>query len=313
MRLKILVTGGAGFIGSHLVDKLLSENHEVGVLENLYSGNSQNLRKHEENPSFRFFEGDIRNEEDVEKALNDTEAVFHEAAITSVPVSMERPDFTEEVNVQGTVTLLEKCEELGVEKLVYASTCAIYGDTENLPVSEDCSPKFRSPYAKSKFLGEEKCREFEEKGDLETVILRYFNVYGPGRGEDGEGGVIYKFLKRLDKEKSPVIYGDGNQTRDFVYVKDVVRANILALEKKGISGQAFNIGSGRAISINELLDTLLDLTGMYDLEPIHREPRSGDIRHSRADLSKAAEKLNYTPDVSLKEGLRRLVEEEWNF
>lgn len=308
-----MVTGGAGFIGSHLVDGLLLKNHEVAVLDNLYSGNVQKLRKYEKNSSFKFFEGDIRNEEDVEKAVEGTDVVFHEAAITSVPLSMKKPELTEEVNVEGTVNLLEKCEETGVRKLVYASTCAIYGDVENLPVSEDSPPKFNSPYAKSKFIGEKKCREFENEGDLETVILRYFNVYGPGRGGEKQGGVIYRFLKRLDKGKPPVIYGDGNQTRDFVYVEDVVRANILALKNKGISGQAFNIGSGRAISINELLATLLDVTGLNELEPTYEESRSGDIRHSRADLSKATKELDYTPTISLEEGLRKLVEKEWDF
>lgn len=308
-KLKVLVTGGAGFIGSHLVDELLSRRYEVRVIDNLYSGNIQNVERHDGNPSFEFTEGDIRDQDFVEEALRGVDGVFHEAAITSVPVSVEKPDLTEEVNVDGTKNLLEGSLSEGVNRFVFASSCAIYGAPEDLPLKEDSRAAPASPYAESKFSAENKCREYRGKNGLEPMILRYFNVYGPGQSGGRYAGVISKFLERLEKDEPPIIYGDGDQTRDFVFVEDVVKANILALEGNGTPGRPYNIGSGRAISINELCEKMMNVVGKPQIEPEYEEARKGDIRHSKADLKRAVEELNYRPSVSLKQGLQKLFED----
>lgn len=302
--MKVLVTGGAGFIGSHLVESLLERDCSVRVLDNLHSGELENLGEYDENPSLRFIKGDVRDVEDVEKAVEGVDAVFHEAAITSVPVSVENPVLTREVNVEGTVNLLNKCEEFGVSKFVFASSCAVYGDAEQLPIDEKTPLKPSSPYAESKLSGE---RKILERDELDTVVLRYFNVYGPRQGGGRYAGVIVKFLNRLKEDKPPIIFGDGEQTRDFVYIKDIVRANLLALESKEANGEIFNIGSGEAISINKLCETLLKITGKEEIKPKHEPPREGDIKHSKANISKVSEKLGYSPKFSLEEGLERLV------
>ncbi len=257
--------------------------------------------------NFSFIEGDVRNEEDLEEAIEGVDAVFHEAAITSVPFSMENPTQTHEVNVEGTVNVLNKSIEEGVKRFIFASSCAVYGKPTDLPISEDASLNPLSPYAESKLIAERKCKNYGKRYDLETVILRYFNVYGLRQGYSSYAGVIMEFLDQLNKGKAPVIYGDGNQTRDFVNVSDVVRANILALPERGINSEEFNIGSGRSISINELCETLLRIMGKTDLKPIYEESREGDIRHSRADISKSYRVLGYKPKIFLEEGLRDLL------
>ncbi len=303
--MKVLVTGGAGFIGSHLAERLLDEGYEVNVLDNLSSGDIENLDNCIDRSDFRFIEGDLRNKEDVREALKDVDAVFHEAAITSVPFSVENPELTEEVNVKGTVNLLEECEEHGVEKFVFASTCAVYGDPDYLPLDEEASPDPTSPYAESKLLAEEKILD---RTGLNPVIFRYFNVYGLRQGGGSYAGVIPKFLDRLAEGKAPIIFGDGEQTRDFVYVGDVVRANIEALESEDVVGEIFNLGSGKSVSINELCDILLEVTGNEDVEPDFESSREGDIKHSSSDISKINEKLDFEPEFSLREGLSKLVE-----
>ncbi|KXA94355.1 hypothetical protein AKJ37_07685 [candidate division MSBL1 archaeon SCGC-AAA259I09] len=306
--MKILVTGGAGFIGSHLVDQLLSEGHEVKVLDNLHSGNVDNLKQHREDPSFRFIKGDIRDDSDVRKAVKGVEAVFHEAAITSVPISVENPELTWEVNVDGTLNLIEKSLAEDVERFVFASSCAVYGEAEDLPIGEDSKLKTASPYAESKIAGEEKILQKQEEQGLNPIIFRYFNVYGPRQGGGRYAGVITKFLKRLDNGEPPIIFGDGEQTRDFVYIKDIVNANLLALEKRQTRERIFNVGFGEEVSINKLCEMLLKLTGKSDLEPVYKEARSGDIRYSRADLTRIRKDLEYNPKIPLKEGLRKLIE-----
>ncbi len=305
--MKVLVTGGAGFIGSHIVDTVLSNGHSVKVLDNLYSGNFENIERHEDDSSFRFIEGDIRNEDDVEEALTEVDAVFHEAAITSVPVSVENPELTREVNVGGTANLLEESLAGDVDRFVFASSCAVYGEPEDLPLTESSPVDPESPYAESKLDAEKECREYSENG-LETVILRYFNVYGPGQSGGRYAGVISKFLERLAEEKAPIIYGDGKQTRDFVYVDDVVKANLLSLETEGLCGHVFNVGTGSSISVNELCEVLLELTGNEDIDPVYEDERAGDVRHSESDIGKIKEKMGYTPEISLRKGLKKIVE-----
>jgi len=303
--LKVLVTGGAGFIGSHLVERLLDEGHEVNVLDNLRSGDMENLNNCVDNPAFHFIEGDLRNEDEVREAVEGMDAVFHEAAITSVPFSVENPELTEEVNFHGTVNLLEKCEECEVEKFVFASTCAVYGDPDTLPIDEETSPAPTSPYAESKLSAE---KEILERESLSPVVFRYFNVYGPRQGDGAYAGVISKFLNRLVEGKPPIIFGDGKQTRDFIFVEDVVRANIRALEVEAAEGEILNLGNGKSVSINELCDILLEVTDNDDVGPDFRPPREGDIEHSRADVSKVEERLDFRPEFSLKEGLSKLSE-----
>lgn len=215
---------------------------------------------------------------------------------------------TRDVNIQGTLNLLEEALNGGVKRFVFASSCAVYGEVDDLPIGEDNLPDPLSPYAESKLVGEEKCREYGLEG-LETVILRYFNVYGPRQGESRYSGVITKFFDRLEKGKPPIIFGSGKQTRDFVYVEDIVRANVLALKKEGVSGEAFNVGGGASVSINELCGIILDITGNSDMEPIYEEARAGDILHSRADLTKSSEILGYSPKTSIEEGLKEVLKE----
>ncbi len=305
--MKTLVTGAAGFIGSHLVDGLLDKGYDVRVLDNLYSGDMDNLSQHENNSSFEFIKGDIREIETVIDAIEDVDTIFHEAAITSVPASIKNPKLTNQVNVDGTKNLLETARDKEVENFIFASSCAVYGDPETIPLTEESRIDPNSPYAESKLLAEKECKKYSKKG-LETVIFRYFNVYGPRQGGGKYSGVISKFLKRIENDEPPIIFGDGEQTRDFVHVKDVVKANILALEAENISGEVFNIGTGNAVSVNELCRTIMDMAGEKSEEPVYEEARDGDIRHSRADIGKAIEKIGYSPEITLKEGLKTIIE-----
>jgi len=306
--LKVLVTGGAGFIGSHLVDKLMAEGYEVAVLDDLSTGKSENISQHDSDSKFSFVRGDITSKEDVQKSLEGVDAVVHEAALTSVPLSIEKPELVNKVNVEGTKTLLEESASAGVKRFVYASSCAVYGEVNELPIHEDAALKPMSPYGESKLAAEAQCKSFYDERGLETVCLRYFNVYGPRQTFGPYAGVILHFLERLKANKPPIIHGDGEQTRDFVYVNDVVRGSLLALTRKEAAGQVINIGTGAATSINQLCGAVLKITGRTDLEPVHEEARPGDIRRSRADLSKAEEILGYQPRVPLEEGLRELIE-----
>jgi len=301
--MKVLVTGGAGFIGSHVVDRLVLDGHEVVVLDDLSSGNLENIRHHLDEPGFRFVEGDIRHSRTVEKALEGVDAVIHEAAIASVPLSMKNPALTNEVNVLGTLNLLKTSLEVGVKRFVYASSSAVYGTPSKLPISEDALLKPISPYGESKMAAERHCQTFYEVYGLETVRLRYFNVYGPR--QTGEyAGVMIKFLKSIRRDQPPVIFGDGEQTRDFVYIGDVVEATLLALDREGAAGEVFNIGTGEVTTINRLCEIFLELTGKTHLKPIYADAKPGDIRHSQADITKAMKLLGYRPKVSLELGVR---------
>jgi UDP-glucose 4-epimerase len=306
----VLVTGGAGFIGSHLVDALLARGCRVTVLDDLSSGRMENIKVHLGNPDFRFVRGDVCDEGMVRDALSGVDAVIHEAAVVSVPTSIERPELVQKVNVRGTLNLLRASAELGVGRFVFASSCAVYGEQEKLPIKEDAEPRPLSPYAASKLAAEEVCREFHRLG-LCTVCLRYFNVYGPRQASGEYAGVMVKFMERLRAGQPPVIHGDGEQTRDFIHVEDVVEATLLTLERSGVNGEVFNIGTGRETSINELCGLIVGVSGRENLRPVHGPPRAGDIRRSLADISKVRRVLGFEPKVLLENGIRTLWESLW--
>lgn len=302
----VLVTGGAGFIGSHLVDRLLEEGFRVRVIDNFFSGDQKNLAHHKNNKLFNFVEGDIRDFDLVKKVIKGVDAVFHQAALISVPHSCEDPVLSNEINVLGTLNLLQACVNADVKKYVFASSCAIYGDSDLLPITEDSPVKPLSPYAIDKYACEEYARIFSETYGLETVGLRYFNVYGPRQKVGSYSGVISVFVNCFLDNKSPTVFGDGNQTRDFVHVKDVVNANLLALAKENISGEVFNISSGKKITINSIIEIIQKIMDKKS-EVFYAEPRSGDIRHSFANIKKAQNVLGYKPSVKFEEGLREVV------
>jgi UDP-glucose 4-epimerase len=305
---RVLVTGGAGFIGSHLVDHLLKEGIEVVVLDNLQRGRLENIRHHLGKKNLCFVRGDIRNYRLVRNLVRDVDAIIHQAARISVPESIENPVLTNDVNVNGTLNLLKASVESGVKRFVYASSCAVYGDAEMMPIKENCLPKPTSPYGASKLAAESYVQAFHEVFRLRTVCLRCFNVYGSRQINSYYSGVITQFLNRLSKNLPLVIFGDGEQSRDFVHVQDVVKANMLALKIKGVEGETFNIATGVATTINQLAATLLEITNKSCLKVVHSKPRKGDIKHSVGDNSKAKKKLRYNVKFSLKEGLKELVD-----
>lgn len=305
--MKVLVTGGAGFIGSHLVDRLMLDGHEVVVLDDLSSGRLENIKHHLNERGFHFLKGDIRNVRTVEESLKGVDAVIHEAAIASVPLSIENPSLTNEVNVSGTLNLLKASSKAKVKRFVYASSCAVYGAASDLPISEDVQLKPLSPYAASKLAAEEHCETFYKNYGLETVSLRYFNVYGQRQTAGEYAGVMVKFLERIRKGQPPVIFGDGEQTRDFIYIVDVVGATLLAMNRKGAAGGVFNIGTGEAATINRLCDLFLKALGRPDLRPAYEDAKPGDIKHSQADIAKARQVLGFQPKVSLEQGIKELI------
>ncbi len=305
---RVLVTGGAGFIGSHFVDKSVSEGYNVRVLDNLSGGNLKNIEGHLKTKQVDFVKGDIRDSVVVNECLENVDAVVHFAAQISVTYSMDHPDFTFDVNSVATKNLLSACAKKAVGKFVLASSCAVYGDPDPkfLPIDETCKTNPISPYAESKLLAENHCFQFDKEKLLQAVVLRFFNVYGPRQGLNDYSGVITKFISRIKEKKPLIIYGDGSQSRDFVNVKDIVRAVFAAMQSKDAHGQALNIGSGKPTSINELAKTLLELAGV-DLEVCHEKPRVGDIMHSYGNISKAKKVLGYEPKVTLKDGLKDLL------
>ena len=302
---RVLVTGGAGFIGSHLVDRLVSEGCRVVVLDNLSSGSLENIRGHLGGRKVRFIEGDVRGSEAVEEAMKGVDLVCHSAAVVSVPYSMREPLLTHEVNATGTLNLLIASRNHEVERFVYLSTCAVYGEPEYLPVDEAHPTNPISPYAASKLAAEHYCEAFQQAYGLKTVILRPFNVYGPRQND----GVVAEFVQRMKQGSPPIVCGNGRQTRDFLYVWDAVDAIVLALKHGSAVGEVFNIGTGKATTINELARLLLRIFGM-ELKPLREEPRTGDVRQSCADIGKAEKKLGYRPRFSLKRALRHFVDYE---
>ncbi|MBS7637776.1 GDP-mannose 4,6-dehydratase [Candidatus Bathyarchaeota archaeon] len=304
---RVLVTGGAGFIGSHLVDGLLRDGWEVTVLDDFSSGRLENLRGGLDGEALRVVRGDVREASAVRKALEEVGVVLHLAAVTSVPYSVEHPDETYQVNVEGTRNLLEECLRGTAERVIYISTCAVYGEPEYLPIDEDHPTRPASPYAESKLEAERLCMEFQESYGLRTTVLRLFNVYGSRMRADRYGGVISTFMRQLWEGGPLTIYGDGEQTRDFIHVSDAVRAMMLTLTRDDISGETFNIATGVPTSINRLAAMISELRGV-EPRPIHLEARAGEPRHSYGDIRRAKERLGFTPRVSLREGLQLLLE-----
>ena len=301
-----LVTGGAGFIGSHLCEALVKRGERVRVLDNLMTGKSSNLAHLE--GQVELIEGDIRDYEVTRQAAEGVGIVFHEAAIPSVPRSVADPRLNHETNVDGTFNLLMAAREAGVRRVVYAASSSAYGDTETLPKAEAMLPSPLSPYAAAKLFGEYYCQVFTRVYGLETVALRYFNVFGPRQDPSSPySGVISKFVTALLAGERPVIYGDGEQSRDFTYIDNVVDANLRAAEAPAAAGQVINVAIGERITLNRLLAELQRIIGT-DLQPRYEEKRAGDVRHSLADITLARQLLSYESLVSLSEGLRRTVE-----
>ncbi len=303
---RALVTGGAGFIGSHIVDRLLAEGWEARVLDDFSSGRKDNLAS--AGSQIELLEGDVRDTALVARAVEGVEVVFHEAAVPSVPRSVAEPLRTHDVNVNGTLNVLEQARHAGVRRVVFAASSSAYGDTPTLPKIETMPPTPRSPYALQKYVGEVYCRLYADLYGLETVALRYFNIYGPRQNPDSEyAAVIPRFLRACLRGEPPHIYGDGEQTRDFTFVGDAVQANLLAADAKRASGHVMNVGGGARTSLNELLEAVRQITGTT-LQAIHEPARAGDVRDSLASLDRARDLLGYVPSTSLREGLQKLLE-----
>jgi UDP-glucose 4-epimerase len=301
---KIVITGGAGFIGSHLAEELTRQGHHVIILDDLSTGKKENIEALLGKDNTEFIQGSITELPLLQRVFHGVHFVFHQAALTSVPRSIKNPQLSHAVNATGTLNVLLAARENGVRKVIYASSSSVYGDTPTLPKKEDMPPNPQSPYAVSKLTGEYYCRVFQQVYALPTVCLRYFNVYGPRQDPDSPyAAVIPAFLRKLFQGDSPIIYGDGEQSRDFTFVKDAVAANILASESK-VTG-IFNVGKGDRISINELARLAIRLIG-NSVEPVHKEPRPGDVRHSLADISQI-KAFGYKPKFSLEEGLRETI------
>lgn len=304
---KVLVTGGAGFIGSHLVDKLLEQDVHVLVLDDLSGGDVRNIQHHSGKTRFRFVQGDIRDHNLVEKLLKDVEVVFHHAALIGIQRSIEDPILVNDVNVAGTLHLLKSAAELEVRRFIFASSAAVYGNASTMPIKEEHPLQPLSPYGVSKLAAEKYVKTFYDVFNLETVCLRYFNVYGLRQVYNQYSGVISQFLNNLKSNCPPAIFGDGYQTRDFVHVRDVVNANLLASEKEGVAGSIFNVGTGEPTTINQLAKIALKIAHKKS-SPIYSEPKKEEIKHSCADVSKAKRILNYSPEISLYEGFKQLFE-----
>ena len=297
-----LVTGGGGFIGSHLSEALLARGHRVRVTDNFSTGFRHNLRA-----GVELMEGDLAEADVARHAVEGMEYVLHQAAIPSVPRSVKNPVESHRANVDGMLNVLVAARDAKVKRVVFAGSSSVYGDTPTLPKREDMAPNPLSPYALQKLIGEQYGEMFTKLYGLEVVSTRYFNVFGP-RQDPGSpySGVISLFIKAMIENKQPLIYGDGEQTRDFTFVANVVDGVLRAAETPGVGGQVFNVATNGRVSLNQLLKTLKTIVGS-DVEPIYKEPRAGDVRDSQADITRAAQMLGYRPTVSFEEGLRHTV------
>jgi len=357
-----LITGGAGFIGSNIVEELLRRGEKVRILDNFATGKRENIAKlkvgsesskakdeklivnseegivnseksdvkqqkadvkskknekkdagkveNNNSGNLEIVEGDVRSYHIVREAVEGVDFILHQAALPSVPRSVKDPITSNEVNVVGTLNILNAAKEAKVRRIVYASSSSVYGDLEFLPKTEDMLPKPLSPYAVSKLAGEKYCQVFTKLYGLETVVVRYFNVFGPNQDPTSQySAVIPKFIELIKKGKSPIIYGDGEQSRDFTYVKNVVEANLLACGEcfESLLGEVFNIAYGKRVTINELVRQINHILGT-DVQPVYTNPRPGDVKHSLANIGKARQFLGYEPKVSFEEGLRLTIE-----
>jgi len=304
--MNILVTGGAGFIGSHLAEALIQRGHRVRVLDNLYSGRRENLKA--VRGDVEFLKGDCSAPRSARRGGKGIEVVYHEAAVPSVARSVDEPDLSHRANATATLTMLVAARDAGVRRFIYAGSSSIYGESPKLPKREDMMPSPVSPYAVGKLMGEHYLRVFAQLYGLETLTLRYFNVFGPRQDASSPySGVISLFINALLAGQTPVVYGDGKQSRDFTYVDNVVAGNLLALEAKGLSGQVVNLATGKKTTLNRLLRVLASELGASP-KARHDPPRRGDIRHSVAEVGRARKLLGYESRVDLETGLRRTVE-----
>lgn len=303
---RYLVTGGAGFIGSNIAEELVRMGEDVVVLDDLSTGRSSNLDSFL--ADITFIEGDIRDGETVARALEGVDYVLHQAALASVPRSIENPVLVNDVNVNGTLMILERSRIAGVKGLVYAASSSAYGDSETLPKREDMKPNPLSPYAVSKLVGEHYCSVYSSVYGLPTVSLRYFNVFGPRQDPTSQyAAVVPIFITKLLEGDGATIYGDGEQSRDFTYVRNVVDANLLAAKSGGTGGQMVNVACGARYTINDLYARIRDLVG-GGRDPIYEETRPGDVKHSQADVAKARELFGFSCSVSFEDGLKKTVE-----
>lgn len=310
---KVLVAGGAGFIGSHIVDELIARGYSVSVLDNMFEGRMENLSASIK--KIEFVKADIRDKEAVDKICKNTDHILHQAARRSVPASLKEPMEYNDVNINGTLNLLEAARKHDIKSFVFASSSSVYGEVKesDLPQKETMVPSPLSPYALTKLAGEQYLNIYYKLYGLKTVSLRYFNVFGPRQDPNSQYAVVIPlFIKALAEKKQPVIYGDGKQSRDFTYVKNVVNGNILAMKAKkdDIGGQVFNIANGNSISINELLEKIKKLLGgdALKINARHVEPRAGDVKYTQADSSKAKKLLNYREEINFDEGLKITVD-----
>ncbi len=298
--MKVLITGGCGFIGSNIAHELSME-HEVIIIDNLSTGREANI----EDLDVEFVQGSVTDMDVLKKSFKDVDYVFHQAALPSVQRSIEDPIRANEVNVGGTLNVLVAARDAGVAKVIYASSSSVYGDTPVLPKREDMKPDPKSPYAVTKLAGEYYCGIFNEIYGLKTVCLRYFNVYGPKQDPSSDyAAVIPKFVNCILAGESPIIYGDGEQTRDFTFVRDVVQANVLAMETDAVG--VFNVATGQRISVNDLADMIMEITGNH-VDCVHNEPRAGDVRDSLGDISRASG-FGYAPRYGMENGLSETIE-----
>ena len=295
-----LVTGGAGFIGSHIAAALIARGHRVRIADNLSTGSRANLAV---NPAAEFVEGDLADPGFTARAVEGAELVFHQAAIPSVPRSVKDPVASNRANIDATLNVLVAARDAGVRRVVYAGSSSAYGDTPTLPKHEDMPPNPRSPYALQKLVGEQYGQMFTRLYGLETVTIRYFNVFGPRQDPTSAySGVIAQFARALLENRPPTIYGDGRQTRDFTYIDNVVDGVLRASEADGASGEVINVATGHRVSLLELFETMKKVTGA-SVEPVFAEGRAGDVRDSLADISKAKRVLGYAPRVTFEQGL----------
>ena len=303
----VLVTGGAGFIGSHIAEALAASGARVRIIDDLSTGHRENLE--EIGGEIDFHQASLADEKALGRALEDVELVFHEAAIPSVPRSVKNPVETHIACVDATFALLNAARSNNVRRIVYAASSSAYGDQPTLPKDEEMRPDPLSPYAVAKLVGEYYCQVFTRAYNLDTVCLRYFNVFGPRQDPSSEySGVISRFISALLSDEQPVIYGDGEQSRDFTYIADVVAANMRAAETSLGVGRVINFARGERTTLNQLLGILKNITGRNHVEAEYREPRAGDVRHSLADITRARELLGYEPQTSLEEGLRLTID-----
>jgi nucleoside-diphosphate-sugar epimerase len=302
---KVVVTGGAGFIGSNLTEDLVKRGYKVIIVDNLSTGKLSNIQESLRNGRVEFIEGSITNLSFLQKVFSGIDYVFHQAARPSVPRSIKDPKASHNTNITGTLNVLMAARDNAIKKVVYASSSSVYGDTPVLPKNEAMIPNPQSPYAVTKLTGEHYCNVFTKIYSLPTVCLRYFNVYGPRQDPDSQyAAVIPLFTRDVLAGRSPIIFGDGEQTRDFTFVRDVAEANILAAESKATG--VFNIGNSQRVTINHLAQLIIGLAGDNGIKPVYKEQRLGDILHSLADIT-GATAFGYSPKYSLEEGLKEVV------